>query len=196
MPPDDPSPIKPGSEPAFARDEQRRPHGIPAHRCAGAASAMPRCCARWTRCRARHFVLPAFAATGLCRPGAADRLRADHQPALRRRLHDRAARVQPRSPRARDRHRLGLPGGDPVAARRRGRHRSSATARSPTARARARAARLSTMSTVLVGDGFDGRAGARALRPHHRHGGGRDDAAGAGRAARRGRHDGAAARAA
>ena len=40
------------------------------------------------------------------------------------------------------------------------------------------------------------RAGARALRPHHRHRGGRKRAAGFARPARRGRGDGAAARAA
>ena len=38
-----------------------------------------------------HFVAAEVRRRGLRRPGAADRLRADHQPALCRRLHDRAA---------------------------------------------------------------------------------------------------------
>src|SRR6478609_11727985 len=57
---------------------------------------------------------------GVSRQRAADRLRADHQPALRRRLHDRAAPASEKAPRARDRRRLGLPGGGAVAARRAG----------------------------------------------------------------------------
>ncbi len=39
-----------------------------------------------------HFVEAALCRDRLCRPGDADRLRPDHQPALCRRLHDRAAR--------------------------------------------------------------------------------------------------------
>ncbi len=69
-----------------------------------------------------EFVEPMSARRGLCGRGAADRLRPDHQPAVRRRLHDRAAAASAAPPRARDRHRLGLPGGGAVASCRRGGH--------------------------------------------------------------------------
>ena len=85
-------------------------------RCAGAASAIRPCCAPWTKCRANILSPPDFARQRLCRPGAADRLRADHQPAFCRRLYDRTARGRAAAPRARSRHRLGLSGGGPVAA--------------------------------------------------------------------------------
>ena len=91
MPPDDPRPGQGQQEPAFGRDESvdrmefllsLRRRGISDAAVLRAMDAVPR----------EAFVLPAFAAIGLCGPGDADRLRADHQPALRRRLHDRAAR--------------------------------------------------------------------------------------------------------
>ena len=67
-----------------------------------------------------HFVESRFRRRRLCRPGTADRLRPDHQPALCRRLHDRAARRAAGPSRARSGHRLGLPGRRAVAARARG----------------------------------------------------------------------------
>ena len=67
-----------------------------------------------------YFVAAGLRRERLCRPGAADRLRPDHQPALCRRLYDRAARCRAAASGARDRHRLRLSGRDPVAARARG----------------------------------------------------------------------------
>ncbi len=52
----------------------------------------------------------------LSRQRARHRLRPNHQPALRGGLHDRAIAAAEASPRAGDRHRLRLPGRDPVAA--------------------------------------------------------------------------------
>ena len=83
-----------------------------------------------------HFVEAALRRQRLCRPGDADRLRPDHQPALCRRLHDRAARGAAEPPRARGRHRLGLPGGGAVAARPRGGHARALPHARRTARAR------------------------------------------------------------
>ena len=62
-----------------------------------------------------YFVETAFARQRLCRPGSADRLRPDHQPALRRGLHDRAAQCGSDPSCPGDRHRLRLSGGRPVA---------------------------------------------------------------------------------
>ena len=69
---------------------ERRAHGIPA----GAApprDRRPGGAARHGRGAARAFRRSAFHRCRLCRPCAADRLRADHQPALCGGLHDRAA---------------------------------------------------------------------------------------------------------
>ena len=124
----------------------RRPHGVSAdaaparHQRPGGAARDGRGAARATSCERD------FTDVGLCRPGAADRLRADHQPALCRRLHDRAARRAAAPPRARDRHRLRLPGRRPVAARARGGQHRALSARSPTARASACAGSATTMS--------------------------------------------------
>ena len=77
-----------GLVPAPQRD--RRAHGIPAqaapprHHGSGGVAGDGRGAARALRRRG-------IRRQSLCRPGAADRLRADHQPALCRRLHDRAA---------------------------------------------------------------------------------------------------------
>ncbi len=111
-----------------------------------------------------YFVAPDFDRKRLCRSGAADRLRADHQPALCRRLYDRAARCRAAAPRARNRHRLGLSGGDPVAAGARGgEHRALPHA----CRGGARAAQDAGLRnvTILVGDGT---AGAPDLAPFDR----------------------------
>ena len=109
-----------------------------------------------------HFVEARFADSRLCRPGAADRLRPDHQPALRGRLHDRAARGASRI--------IACSRSAPARATRRRCcrgwparwSRSSATARSPTARAR----RLKTLGydnvEVLLGDGL---RASRSARP-------------------------------
>ena len=59
-------------------------------RCAGAGSATRQCSARWTKCRALSSSRPV-----LPRAATADCLRADHQSALRRRLYDRTAAVEP-----------------------------------------------------------------------------------------------------
>ena len=143
-----------------------------------------------------HFVEPRVRRQRLCRPGAADRLRPDHQPALCRRLHDRAARGAAGPSRARGRHRLGLSGGGAVAARPRGGHDRAL----PHAR-RQRARRgLKTLGydnvEVLLGDGLGGvpmrapfdriivTAAAESIPPALVD------------ATRRGRHHGAAARAA
>ena len=87
-----------------------------------------------------QFVEAGFRRQRLCRPGAADRMRADHQPALCRRLHDRAAGVTAAPSRAGGGHRLGLSGRRAVAAGARGgEHRALPHARRAGARAVARA---------------------------------------------------------
>ena len=73
------------------RSSRRGTHGVSAGAAPARASATRRCCAPWTRCRASISSSGRVRRKRLCRPRAADRVRADHQPALRRRLHDRAA---------------------------------------------------------------------------------------------------------
>ena len=63
------------------------------------------------------FVQGTFADARLRRHAAADRLRPDHQPALRRRPDDAGARGRAAPQGARGRHRLRLPGRDPRPAR-------------------------------------------------------------------------------
>ena len=94
---------------------------------------------------------------------------------------------------ARDRHRLGLPGGDPRAARAAGLHRRApppAGAAHPRALPAARAAQHHRGARRRLAR--PARAGA--VRPHHRHRRRRGPAAGADRPAPRGRDHGAAGR--
>ena len=115
----------------------------------------------------------------LPRQRARHRLRADHQPALRGRLHDRAAAAAKGAPGARDRHRLRLSGRGPVAALPAGAdHRALPDA----GRQRPRPARKARLSQYR-GDArrrlrHSGRR--RRFRPHHRD---RGDGADPGKAA-------------
>ena len=178
-----------------ARRRKRTAHGVPAD-AAPARHQRPGGAARDGRGAARAFRRAALCRQRLRRPGDADRLRPDHQPALRRRLHDRAAcRCGPN-------HRVlevGTGSGYQAAVLSRLAREVVTIERYRTLADSARA-RLKTL-------GYDQcrgaarrrarrRAGARAIRSHHRHGGGRERSAGAGRPAGRGRHHGAAARAA
>ena len=127
---------------------------------------------------ARAFRRGRFCRQRLCRPGAADFLRANHQPALCRRLYDRATGVAAASSRARSRHRLGLSG------RRACRGWRARWCRIERYRTLADQARSRLLALgydnveVIAGDGFAGVPDARAVRPHHRHRGRRRGAAG------------------
>ncbi len=164
--------------------------------CAGAGSAMPAVLRAMDEVPREHFVEARFRRQRLCRPGAADRLRPDHQPALCGRLHDRAARRAGRS--------TACSRSAPARATRPPSCRGSrARWSASSAIGRWRKPRASAWPTlgydnvdVRVGRRPRRRPGAGAVRPHHRHRGRRDGAGGAGRAACRRRRDGAAARSA
>ena len=131
----------------------------------------------------------------LSRQRARHRLRPDHQPALRGGLHDRAAAAAEAAPRARDRHRLRLPGRDPVAALpARPDHRAlpDAGRQRPGAagKARLRQCRGDARGRLR----HPGRR--RQFRPHHRHRGDGADPGEAAAAARARRHPDRAGRAA
>ena len=142
-----------------------------------------------------HFVEPDRTRPRLCRPGAADRLRPDHQPALRRRLHDRAARSCGRT--------TACSRSAPARATRRrccrGSPREVVTHRALPHAGRYGARRgCKTLGydnvEVVLGDGLPA---CRTRAPFDRiivTAAAEERAAGAGRAARRGRHHGAAAR--
>ena len=158
---------------ASARREGR-PHGIPALAAPARHQRCRRCCARWTRCRASSSCCrssPATAYADQAMPIACGQTIS--QPYV-------VAYMTEQLEVKRD-HRVlevGTGSGYQAAmlspACRRRCSPSSATARSPT-RARETLARLGYDNvTVIAGDGLNGRAGARALRPHHRHGGGRE----------------------
>ena len=135
-----------------ADDGPRRPPAQPARRriaderVLDAMAAVPR----------ELFVAPALAAAAYDDAPLRDRRRPDDLPADGRRAHVRAARAAPERPRARRRHRLGLPRGRPVAAVRRTSGASSSTRSSRCARRARSRRRASTTSRSCAGDGARG----------------------------------------
>ena len=96
----------------------------------------PKCSPRCAGCRATASFRRSSAGAAYADHPLGDRPRPDDLAALHRRLHDRAPAPARDEPRARNRHRLRLPGGGARAARDAGFHHRHRGRRSPRARRR------------------------------------------------------------